>query len=160
MCLLCSEKLFVLLLLVVEPVGRADVLRLCRLLFEPTGYRILELGLVAHALGKCTAQRPKAGPVGQRAWRAQTLQLGRAVDPVARPGSGRLDQAHGLEVPQHARRPAGRLGGLVDREPILQGREPYQRCVKVQSGSSSLTAFPLLKRVRSAFIASLEAIAT
>src|SRR6476659_3275487 len=128
MCLLCREKCLVLPLLVVEPVGRANVLWLCRLLLEPAGYRILELGLVAHALGECDVRWPEAVPVEQLAQRAQALQLGRAVDPVARPGAGRLDQAHGLEIAQHASRPPGRLSRLVDRESVQRRGTLPQPC--------------------------------
>src|SRR3954451_20637342 len=113
-----------LLLLVVEPVRRADVLRLFWFLGEPAGYRILELGLLAHALGKRDVRRPKAVPVEQLAQRAQALKLSGPVDPVARPVSWRLDQAHALEITHHSRRPTGRLGCLVDREPLHRA-EPY-----------------------------------
>src|SRR4051812_3561877 len=128
MFLLCREKLLVLPLLVIEPVGRADALRLVCLCFEPAGYRILELGLVTHPLREGDIRRPKAMPVEQVAERAQPLQLTGAVDPVARPVAGRLDEAHGLQITQHPRRPPGRLSRLVDREPVHRPRTLPKMC--------------------------------
>src|SRR4051794_753947 len=140
MRLLCSEQFLVLALLIIEPVGRTHVLRLGCLFLEPTGYRILELGLVAQALGERNVRRPKAVPVEQLPQRPQTLELGGAVDPVARPGAGRLDQAHGLQIPQHSRRPTGRLSGFIDRQAV-QKAEPYHKRVKVEHAKSRYRRF-------------------
>src|SRR3954451_24397728 len=126
--LLCGEMVLVLRLVVVEPVGRANVLRLLCFFFEPAGYRICKLGLVAHALGEGDVRRPEAVPVEQFTQRPQTLQLARTVDPVARPGAGRLDQAHALEITQHSSRPSGRLRCLVDRKPVQRGGTLPQLC--------------------------------
>src|SRR3954452_22491345 len=135
MFLLCDEKSLMLLLLVVEPVGRTHVRWPLRLLLEPAGHLVLQIGLGAHALRERDVRRAEPVPVEQLAQRPKALELGRSVDPVARPVAGRLDEADALEVPQHPRRPTGRLSGLVNREPLLHAAaQPYHSCVKVSAG--------------------------
>ena len=72
----------------------------------------------AAAPGEGDVGQPQLVPLEQLAQRAQALQLGRAVEAVARAGARRLDQPDALDVAQHARRPAGRLCGLVDRQGV------------------------------------------
>ena len=73
------------------------------------------------------SESPSSCSVEQLAQGAQPLQLGRAVEAVAGRGAGGLDQPDALDVAQHARRPAGGLRRLVDRQGVHlagQGSKP------------------------------------
>jgi hypothetical protein len=67
----------------------------------------------------------------QLAQRAQPLQLAGSVEPVAGRRALWLDEARTLDVAQHAGRPAGDLGSLVDGQGVLHVPQPYHGYVKV-----------------------------
>ena len=81
---------------------------------------------VGLAQRRLAAQAQREGEVGepdvvlvqQLAQRAQALELGRPVEAVAGRRAGGLDEPDALDVAQHARRPAGRLRRLVDRQRV------------------------------------------
>ncbi len=62
--------------------------------------------------------------------RAQPLQLGRSVQPVADVGTGGRHEPGLVDVAQHPGRPAGGPGSLVDRQ-RLHAAQPYHERVKV-----------------------------
>src|SRR4051794_29788922 len=101
-----AEQSLVLLLFPGEPVIRGDALRAPRGSLEPCVDRLLELVLLAHALGECDVGEAAVEAVQKLAQRPQPLELLGPELAVAGPGARGLDQAHALEVAQHSRRPA------------------------------------------------------
>ena len=94
---------------------------------EPAVDGAAQLGVGAQAQRERDVGEAELVALEQLAQRAQALQLGGAVEPVAGAGALGLDEPDALDVAQHARRPAGRLRGLVDRQgvhPDAQGTEP------------------------------------
>ena len=71
--------------------------------------------------------------------RVQLVQLADAVAAVARGGAAGNDQALALEIPQHARRPAGAAARLADGD-VVHARQPYHDRVKV--GAAARGAAP------------------
>ena len=72
-----------LLLLPAQPVGGVDVLRALRLGLEPRLDRLAQLGVAPQAQREADLREAELVAFEQLAQRAQALQLGRPVEPVA-----------------------------------------------------------------------------
>src|SRR6185437_3232606 len=109
-----SKQALVLLLLEAQPVGGADVRWAGRLGGQPLLDRRAHLWIPLEPQREAHLAEVKPLLVQQFAQGAQALQLGGSVEPISGARAAWLDKPDALYVAQHARRPAGRLGRLVD----------------------------------------------
>jgi hypothetical protein len=108
----------VLVLLEAQPVAGGDVVGALRLRLEPGVDGSPQLGVGAQTLGEALLAQADVEVLQQLAQRAQALELGGAVEPLAALRARGVEQADALDVTQHAGRPARRLGRLVDGEGV------------------------------------------
>src|SRR5689334_21225736 len=120
-----------LVLLEAQPVAGGDVFGALRLGLEPRVDGGAQVGVDAQALGEAPLAQPDVGLLQQLAQPAQWLEPGRPVEPVAALRARRVEQADALDVAQHARRPARRLGRLVDGDGV---HGPYLTTVVTRFG--------------------------
>src|SRR3954447_18755340 len=116
------EQALVLLLLPAQPVALADALGALRRGLEPAVDGLAHPRVVAQPLGERDVREGAVEPGQQLAQGAKALQLARSEHAVARVGPVRLDQPDALQVAKHSWRPTGRLGRLVDGEPVGHSR--------------------------------------
>ena len=88
---------------------------------------VLSSGIGGQPAGERHVREGAVEPGEQLAQRPQALQLTRSEEAIPLGRAGGLDQAGTFDVAQHARRPAGRLCGLVDREPLHRRRQTLPR---------------------------------
>src|SRR5947209_10296797 len=136
----------VFLLLEPQPLGGCDVLRSLWLGMEPAVDRFAQLGLALEPRGKRDFREADLEPLQQLLERPQPLQLAGPVDAIARARASRRQQPGPLHVPEHARRPPGRLRRLVDRQRLHPWCQRYHACVKVCRAVSPGRAPPLTAR--------------
>src|SRR5436190_2873205 len=145
-----GEEALVLLLLPAQPVACADALgALCRSL-EPGVDRLAHLLVLAQPLGEGHVGEGAVEPGQQHAQGAQALQLARSADAIARVGPVRLDQPDALEVAEHSRRPAGRLGRFVDCQAVGHARSAATLARLCQGSAEARSRFRRSPRTLSA----------
>src|SRR5262245_48085474 len=129
----CNKKPFMLALLPVERVHAAAV--------EPRVQRGPQLGLASKTVRERDLADVDVEAAPELPQRPELVELTQAVLAVAGTGSPRHDEPRGLQVPEHPRRPAGRVRCFADAHgetlpQVCQGStRPYRSSSRTTSSS-------------------------